>query len=63
MTNLRQARRSWTLKTLFIVELYLRIYCTMMLLGESNQKSYNIALKNVVQTMIKTVIEITNDSE
>jgi len=34
-----------------------------MMLGESKQKSYNIALKNVVQTMIKIVIEITNDSE
>jgi len=34
-----------------------------MMLGESNQKSYNIALKNVVQTMIKIVNEITNDSE
>jgi len=34
-----------------------------MMLGESNQKSYNITLKNVVQTMIKIVIEITNDSE
>ena len=34
-----------------------------MMLGESNQKSYNIALKNVVRTMIEIVIEITNDSE
>jgi len=33
-----------------------------MMLGESNQKSYNITLKNVVQTMIKIVIETTNDS-
>jgi len=44
MTNSRQAKRSWTLKTLFIVELYLRIYHIMML-GESNQKPYNITLK------------------
>jgi len=34
-----------------------------MMLGESNQKSHNITLKNVVQTMIKIVIEITNESE
>jgi len=34
--NSCQVKRSWTLKTLFIVELYLRIYCTMML-RESNQ--------------------------
>jgi len=34
-----------------------------MMLGESNQKPYNITLKNVVQTMIKIVIEITNDFE
>jgi len=34
-----------------------------MMLGESNQKPYNIELKNVVQTMIKIVIEITNDPE
>jgi len=33
------------------------------MLGESNQKPYNITLKNVVQTMIKIVIEFTNDSE
>ena len=62
LTNSRQANRSWTLKTLFIVKLYLRIYCTIML-GESNHKPYNITLKNVVQTMIKIVIEITNDLE
>jgi len=62
LTNSRQAKRSGTLKTLFIVELYLRIYCTMML-GESNQKSYNITLKNVVQTMIKIVTDFTNVSE
>jgi len=34
-----------------------------MMLGESNQKSYNITLKNVVQTMIKIVTDFTNDSE
>jgi len=34
-----------------------------MMLGESNQKSYNITLKNVVQTMIKIVTDVTNDSE
>jgi len=34
-----------------------------MMLGESNQKFYNIILKNLVQTMIKIVIEITNDAE
>jgi len=62
LTNSRQAKRSGTLKTLFIVELYLRIYCTMML-GESNQKSYNITLKNVVLTMIKIVTDFTNVSE
>jgi len=62
LSNSRQVKRSLTLKTLFIVELYLRIYCTMML-GESNQKFYNIILKNLVQTMIKIVIEITNDAE
>jgi len=39
-----------------------RIYCIIML-GESNQKPYNITLKNVVQTMIKIVIEIINDFE
>jgi len=33
------------------------------MLGESNQKPYNITLKNVVQTMIKIVIEIINDFE
>jgi len=33
------------------------------MLGESNQKPYNIMLKNVVQTMIKIVIKITNDLE
>ena len=33
------------------------------MLGESNQKPYNITLKNLVQTMIKIVIEITNDLE
>ena len=34
-----------------------------MVLGESNKKTYNIVLKNVVQTMIKIVVEITKDSE
>jgi len=43
MTNSRQAKRSWTLETLFIVELYLRIYCTIRL-GESNQKPHSITL-------------------
>jgi len=33
------------------------------MLGESNQKPYNTTLKNVVQTMIKIVIEIINDFE
>ena len=33
------------------------------MLGVSNQKPYNITLKNVVQTLIKIVIEITNDLE
>jgi len=36
LMNSQQVERSWTLKTLFIVELYLRIYCTMML-RESNE--------------------------
>jgi len=43
-------------------KLYSRIYCIIML-GESKPKPYNITLKNVVQTMVKTVIEITNDLE
>jgi len=34
-----------------------------MMLGESNQTSYNITLKNVVQTMIEIVTDFTNDSE
>jgi len=34
-----------------------------MMLGESNKKTYNIVLKNVVQTMIKIIVEITKDSE
>jgi len=33
------------------------------MLGENKQKPYNITQKNAVQTMIKIVIEITNDSE
>jgi len=33
------------------------------MLGESNKKTYNIVLKNVVQTMIKIIVEITKDSE
>jgi len=45
LKNSWQAKRSWTLKTWFIVELYLRIYCIIML-GESNQKPYNITLKS-----------------
>jgi len=36
LTNPSQVKRSWTLKTLFIVKLYLRIYCIMML-RESNK--------------------------
>jgi len=34
-----------------------------MMLGESNQKSYNITLKNVVQTTIKIVTYFTKDSK
>jgi len=33
------------------------------MLGESNQKPYNITLKNVVQTVIKIVVEFTYDLE
>jgi len=32
-----------------------------MMLRESSQNPYNIVLKNVVKTMIKIAIEITND--
>ena len=34
-----------------------------MVLGESNKKTYNIVLKNLVQTMIRIVVEITKYSE